>query len=289
MPLPKDPIKAEASRKKMSESAKVRKRSPLSEVTRRKISESEKGKKVSEDTRKKISDAGKGKKQSPETIVKRVEKLRGKKHPPRSQEALVNYSESSKKTWENPEHRKHMSEVHTGKKQSPETIAKRVSKVKGQRRTPQLNCVICGNEIKEYREDRKTCSHRCRGIYISKFLLGDKSPGWMGGISFEPYCVKFNDEFKKRVRAYFNYTCVECHTPQNKEKLHVHHVNFNKMSCCDTTIPLFVPLCRSCHTKTNRKRDYWEKHFTEMIEKFYQGKCYFSKDEMAKYLDTEMI
>jgi hypothetical protein len=108
----------------------------------------------------------------------------------------------------------------------------------------------------------------------------DKHPNWMGGKSFEPYCPKFNKEFKERVRAFFGYVCPECGTPQNGSKLHVHHVNFNKMSCCDDTIPLFVPLCNSCHTATNFNREYWEEYFTEMIDGYYQGKCYFTKEEM---------
>lgn len=110
---------------------------------------------------------------------------------------------------------------------------------------------------------------------------GEKSHLWKGGISFEPYCPAFNNVFKERVRAFFGYICQECLTPQNGEKLHVHHVNFNKMSCCDTTKPLFIPLCRSCHSATNHNRDYWEQHFTDMIDGFFQGKCYLSIDEMS--------
>ena len=110
---------------------------------------------------------------------------------------------------------------------------------------------------------------------------GEKSPMWKGGISFEPYCPKFNNEFKERNRAFFDYICPECLTPQNGVKLCVHHINFNKMSCCDNTPPLFVPLCKSCHSKTNSNRDYWEAYFTNMIEDYYEGKCYFTPEEMA--------
>jgi hypothetical protein len=111
---------------------------------------------------------------------------------------------------------------------------------------------------------------------------GEKDPAWKGGISFEPYCPKFNKEFKERVRAYFNYICPECGTPTPKG-LMVHHVNFNKMSCCDDTIPLFVPLCNPCHGKTNARREFWEQYFTEMIGEYYQGKCYFTKEEIKEF------
>ena len=45
--------------------------------------------------------------------------------------------------------------------------------------------------------------------------------------------------------------------------------------------PLFVSLCQSCHAKTNKNREYWEQHFTEMINEYYGGRCYFLKEEMT--------
>ena len=123
---------------------------------------------------------------------------------------------------------------------------------------------------------------------MSESRKGERSYYWKGGISFEPYCTKFNDSFKERVRAFFGHICVECGTPQNGEKLHVHHCNFNKMSCCDSTIPLFVPLCRSCHTKTGFNREYWEMHFTGIIESYYQGKCYLSEEEFGSIISPSL-
>jgi hypothetical protein len=115
---------------------------------------------------------------------------------------------------------------------------------------------------------------------MSALYRGENNPNWRGGLSFEPYCPKFNKEFKERVRAFFGHKCVECGRPQTGTPLAVHHVNFNKKTCCDGTLPLFVPLCRSCHSKTNYRREYWQQHFTEMITSKYDGKCYFSREEM---------
>ena len=347
---------SEETRRKMSE---ARKGKPRSEETRRKISESEKGKKVSDETRKKISQAGKGKKQSSETIAKRVEKLKGKKHPPRSAESLVNYSESSKKTWENPELRKHMSEVHSGKKQSKETIEKRVEKLKGQQRSPRTkkNCVFCGKELllveweknrlfcsttckgkwqsenavgeksshwqggdeikhcaecgKEFRveknaiEWRRFCSFSCKGIWQSKNLSGKNNPNWTGGS--KDYCEKWNLEFRRRIRAFFDHKCAECGTPQNEKLLHCHHVYYDKKACCSVNengkyfsnlgikdYPhsfeivgdpnKFVALCDNCHKKTSGKknREYWARHFEEIINNYYLGRSYFTKEEYER-------
>ena len=115
---------------------------------------------------------------------------------------------------------------------------------------------------------------------------GEKSPTWKGGISFEPYCPKFNKDFKERVRILFDRKCFECNMSEeeNGKKLSVHHVNYDKMMCCDDTPPLFVPLCQSCHTKTNNNRVEWEAHFIEKLMAEKNGKCYFTKDEVENSL-----
>lgn len=117
---------------------------------------------------------------------------------------------------------------------------------------------------------------------------GKKCHLWKGGISFSPYCPKFNRDFKERVREFFVRRCAECGKEEKCEsrKLSVHHVNFNKMACCDDTKPLFVPLCRSCHSATNSNRDYWQARFTNLIETKYGGKCWvaISRDGVVTLL-----
>ena len=104
---------------------------------------------------------------------------------------------------------------------------------------------------------------------------------WKGGVSFEPYCPRFNKEFKERVRRFFKNTCVLCGKTQeeNKKHLHIHHVTYNKESCCDNSLPLFVALCNSCHSKTNKNRDVWSRYFTDLINTKYGGECYIKGDK----------
>lgn len=118
-------------------------------------------------------------------------------------------------------------------------------------------------------------------VLLSVSRRGDKNPHWLGGISFEPYCIKWTHEFRERVRKFFGYKCVLCGSTST-HRLCVHHINYNKSSCCTDVKPLFVTLCRSCHSKTNRKREYYEQHFTEMITNGYDGKCYLGIDEIAR-------
>ena len=120
---------------------------------------------------------------------------------------------------------------------------------------------------------------------------GENNPRWLGGVSFEPYCLLFDENFKERVREFFNRTCYLCGRTEaeqmnemleNKKRpfrLAVHHVGYNKETCCDDSIPLFVPLCIKCHSKTNKDRSFWEVHFTERIMKEYNGKCFYTKEE----------
>lgn len=110
-------------------------------------------------------------------------------------------------------------------------------------------------------------------------IRAENNPNWRGGVSFEPYCPKFNNEFKERVREFWGRKCGICGKTGKEygKKLHVHHVNYEKMACCDNTPPLFIPLCNSCHTKTNFNRTWWEHNLTEYIMKWYNGDSYLSK------------
>lgn len=118
---------------------------------------------------------------------------------------------------------------------------------------------------------------------IKRYKNPENNPNWKGGISFEPYCEKFDDEFKERVREYWNRKCVLCDKDENvnKRKLNVHHVTYNKDTCCDNSIPLFITLCNSCHSKVHNNREYWKEYFENIISKQNKnGKCFYTKEEM---------
>jgi len=110
---------------------------------------------------------------------------------------------------------------------------------------------------------------------------------WYGDVKYyegPQYCEKWTAELRERVRAYFGYICVECGAPQNKRKLAIHHVHYNKKLCCDDTPRTLVPLCSSCHSMTNKgDREYWSEHFQGIIDTYYEGKCWFTKEEMKRY------
>ena len=117
---------------------------------------------------------------------------------------------------------------------------------------------------------------------MSEKITGELSPTWKGGISFLPYCTKFNTDFKERVRNYFGRCCYLCgkNEADNEQKLSVHHVNYNKLACCEEEIrPLFVPLCMSCHSKVHTNRNDWEELFTTSLDFLTGGECFIHKTE----------
>jgi hypothetical protein len=145
-----------------------------------------------------------------------------------------------------------------------------------------ITCIQCGKQAtSNINTSMRFCSHKCALEWHS----GPNSPNWLGGISFEPYCPKFNEEFKKRVREFFDNRCVMCgkHVSELNRNLAVHHISYDKMVCCNDKPPRFVALCTGCHTKTSRwSRDRWEYTLYRCIDEMWGGRSYYTKEEYAE-------
>ena len=205
----------------------------------------------------------------------------------RSGENNPNYGKSGENTsfygkHHSEETRKKMSEVRTGKHPSEES-RKNMSKAQSGENHP-----LYGKHRSE--ETRKKISEGLSGennpMYgkhlpeetrkkISGALSGENAPNWKGGISFGKYCKLFNNSFKKSVRDNYHNTCFLCGKTKEEEgqNLSVHHVNYNKDCLCGSTCE-FVPLCASCHSKTNHNREYWE----DLIMHYLHPNRYFMTD-----------
>lgn len=120
-------------------------------------------------------------------------------------------------------------------------------------------CVVCGNsyEIQPYRlrEGRNTyCSRECYNQTLIKRFTGKNNPNWNGGVSFEPYCNKFNHELKERIRNKQNRSCFLCGKSeiQNERRLSIHHIDNDKTQGCNGSKWKLVALCMSCHLGVHR-------------------------------------
>lgn len=91
-------------------------------------------------------------------------------------------------------------------------------------------------------------------------MCGENHPGWLGGKSFEPYGLEFNDDLKEVIRNRDRRKCSICGKTELEEgkRLQVHHIDYDKKNNNPDNL---ITLCSSCHCKTNFKRDNWLNYF----------------------------
>jgi hypothetical protein len=168
----------------------------------------------------------------------------------------------------------------TGKKHSKETKKRmsliRKGKVKSKEWKERIRQSLIGQKHTEERKRKNSLAHK--GKHISPMTefkkghimplnirqkigqtlkgkyVGEKSPSWQGGKSFEPYTTDWTKTLKRAIRERDNYICQICSQYGDK----VHHIDYNKANCNSENL---ITLCESCHSKTNFNRNYWINYF----------------------------
>jgi hypothetical protein len=112
---------------------------------------------------------------------------------------------------------------------------------------------------------RLFCSQRCSGNWQRETEIhkGEGNPAWLGGFSFEPYGLEFNDDLKRAIRARDGFTCQLCGIPENGQVHDCHHVDYCKANNDPQNL---ITLCRPCHMKTNYQREYWQYRLEMFME-----------------------
>jgi hypothetical protein len=95
---------------------------------------------------------------------------------------------------------------------------------------------------------------------MSEGHKGDKNYQWKGGISFEPYTIDWKQDLKRSIRERDHYICQVCKKLQGDVAFCIHHIDYNKKNCDPRNL---ITLCRSCHSKTNKNREYWINYFKQ--------------------------
>ena len=153
------------------------------------------------------------------------------------------------------EHRSNISKVGKKRGMPRETIEKARIANLGNKQSPELikRRLLW---MKDYKMSEET--KRKIGLTNSKkpHLKGEDHPNWLGGKSFEPYGLAFNKDLKNIIRTR-DKKCMVC-GKLGKEKLSVHHIDYNKHNNNPNNL---ISLCRSCHIKTNYKRENWLEYF----------------------------
>lgn len=116
------------------------------------------------------------------------------------------------------------------------------------------------------------CMKRERLAELNSERCGPNNPMWMGGLSFAPYCEKFNDKLKERIRDEYGRQCFLCgkSEEENGRRLSIHHTDYDKQQGCSGKGLALVPLCNSCHSKTNSRREYWTDLFNTALKAIYE-------------------
>ena len=137
-----------------------------------------------------------------------------------------------------------------------------------------VKCKKCGKSreiiFNQYRNICGSCSHK-----------GKLNPCWKGGISNEPYCLKFNESLRIKIRNKYN----NCDYISGIHKdicspdcnLSVHHINYDKQCGCNDNKCKLIPLSHSNHMRTNSNRIFWNRLFIYALE---IDKWYYSDNKV---------
>lgn len=127
-------------------------------------------------------------------------------------------------------------------------------------------CHNCGKKFEVEQSQIKNgkgrfCSKEC----FYDWNHGENNPIWKGGISYEPYCPKFDKAKREEVRNEWGHICAGCGKTEheNRYKLGVHHIDYDKEQGCNGKDFFLIPLCTSCHGKSNQNRALWIKKLTK--------------------------
>lgn len=122
------------------------------------------------------------------------------------------------------------------------------------------------NLSKARRKRKTTVETRIKMMQSAK--RGKDHPNWQGGISYGQYCPRFNEKVKEEIRDKYMNMCVLCGMTniKNGRELDVHHIDYNKSQGCNGHEWRLIPLCKSCHAKTNSNRKMYEKRIKIILE-----------------------
>jgi 5-methylcytosine-specific restriction endonuclease McrA len=169
-----------------------------------------------------------------------------------------------KERWKNKNYRKMMSEkISLSKKYNPKSKWKKTDEIKNKMSIARKLWYQNNPEKAISKEAKRYNSNIANGCNVR-----ERNHSWLGGISFEPYNIDFNNKFKRVIRKRDNYICMICgiHQEKMRESLTVHHINYDKQLSIPENC---VALCRSCHTKTNNNREHWRLFFQSLLNKNY--------------------
>lgn len=139
-------------------------------------------------------------------------------------------------------------------------------------------CPTCGKQNERNASRVKQgwgiyCNVVCYGAALSIAMEGENHPNWNGGSSYIEYPTSFTPRLKRVIKELHQHKCgnPECNKPEYmniKEcgyKLAIHHIDYDKQNSNPENL---IPLCSTCHAKTNYDREYWKEYYTKIKQGF---------------------
>jgi hypothetical protein len=127
-------------------------------------------------------------------------------------------------------------------------------------------------QISNAHKGKKLTKEQCRKMSDNS-KKGENHPNWKGGLSFIPYCFKFNNRRRRSTRIFFGYDCLCCgkHVTENITKkgqtdLHVHHVDHDKEQGCNGRPFNLVVMCDECHGKEQHKEQEYKEYLNKTLK-----------------------
>jgi hypothetical protein len=236
------------------------------------------GKTHSEESRKKISAASLG----------RPSVFKGKHH---SEESRKKMSESGKGKVISENHRKKISDSLKGKPKSKKMREKLSKTRKLKIATGEISInKKCGKDnpmfgIKgeEHPFYGRKHSEETKDIIRIK-NSGSNNHGWKGGVSYGPYCEKFNNKRKKAVRDFFNGLCLCCGEYQYKRKHQVHHIDHDKEEGCNGKPFNLILMCQKCHGKELHKEEEYKAYINKTLREGFKWGIWNEQEYIEKVM-----
>ncbi len=171
--------------------------------------------------------------------------------------------EQGKERWKDLDYREMQVDSHKRYCSIPENI-KRMSIITTKRFEDQEQRDIVSIGVKRYNKENNIDHSGKNSYWYGKF--GPESANWKGGVSrvLSKYCEVWLDlEYKESIRIRDNHTCQnpDCWNTCNDETLNIHHINYNKKDCRPINL---ITLCRSCNSRANKNRKYWEELYIDI-------------------------
>lgn len=101
---------------------------------------------------------------------------------------------------------------------------------------------------------RKKLRGKPKPLRFKEKVSGKNHHNWKGGKSFQLYGFEWTDLLKHSIRTRDCFVCRIC----KKDGHIVHHIDYNKFNNNPENL---ITLCRSCHQKTNFRREHWISYF----------------------------